>query len=249
MIQVPVVQAVQIRTQTKTVEAIIMNSRHEAEVRNHRLVLIDELSLYRRGVAELVTRQTGLQVCGECSDRNSALSALESVEADLVVMELSTRDGAGVDLIKDLRLRHSRLRILVLSQYSETIHAERVLQAGASGFVSKFESDSVILEAIQCVLEGRTYFSAKVSAQLALRYLGVGVMEPASPIQGLTNRELQVFRLIGSGQPTRGVAVALGLSVKTIETYLEHLKRKLGVTSGVALTHRAVQWMERGMVD
>jgi DNA-binding NarL/FixJ family response regulator len=99
------------------------------------------------------------------------------------------------------------------------------------------------------VLEGRTYFSAQVSAQLALRYLGVGVMEPASPIQGLTNRELQVFRLIGSGKPTRAIAVALGLSVKTIETYLEHLKRKLGVSSGVALTHRAVQWMERGMAE
>lgn len=228
---------------------LTMNPIPENQNRSHRLVLIDELSLYRRGVAELVGRQNSLTVCGEYSDRNSALAAMDSLGADLVIMELSTRDGAGVDLIKDLRLRHTRLRILVLSQYPETIHAERVLQAGAFGFVSKFEDDSVILQAIQCVLEGRTYFSAKVSAQLALRYLGVGVMEPASPIQGLTNRELQVFRLIGSGKPTRGVAAALGLSVKTIETYLEHLKRKLGVTSGVALTHRAVQWMERGMVD
>lgn len=226
-----------------------MNPIPENQNRSHRLVLIDELSLYRRGVAELVGRQNSLTVCGEYSDRNSALAAMDSLGADLVIMELSTRDGAGVNLIKDLRLRHTRLRILVLSQYPETIHAEWVLQAGAFGFVSKFEDDSVILQAIQCVLEGRTYFSAKVSAQLALRYLGVGVMEPASPIQGLTNRELQVFRLIGSGKPTRGVAAALGLSVKTIETYLEHLKRKLGVTSGVALTHRAVQWMERGMVD
>jgi DNA-binding NarL/FixJ family response regulator len=226
-----------------------MNPISENQNRSHRLVLIDELSLYRRGVAELVRRQEGWTVCGEYSDRNSALAAMDSLGADLVIMELSTRDGAGVDLIKDLRLRHARLRILVLSQYPETIHAERVLQAGAFGFVSKFEEDSVILQALHCVLEGRTYFSAKVSAQLALRYLGVGVMETASPIQGLTNRELQVFRLIGSGKPTRGVATALGLSVKTIETYLEHLKRKLGVTSGVALTHRAVQWMERGMVD
>jgi DNA-binding NarL/FixJ family response regulator len=215
----------------------------------HRLVLIDELSLYRRGVAELVCRQPGLTICGEFADRNGILGAVDSLQADLVVMELSARDGAGVDLIKDLRLRQVRLRILVLSQYPESIHAERVLQAGASGFVSKFENDATILGAIRCVLEGRTYFSAQVSAQLALRYLGVGVMEPTSPIQGLTNRELQVFRLIGSGKPTRAIAVALGLSVKTIETYLEHLKRKLGVSSGVALTHRAVQWMERGMAE
>jgi len=226
-----------------------MNSKPDTLSQNHRLILIDELSLYRRGVAELVRRQKGLTVCGEFSDRNGALAAVDSAGADLAVMELSSRDGAGVDLIKDLLLRQSRLRILVLSQYPESIHAERVLQAGASGFVSKFEADALILEAIRCVLEGGTYFSPRVSAQLALRYLGVGAVETASPIRGLTNRELQVFRLIGSGQPTRGIAAALGLSVKTIETYLEHLKRKLGVHSGVALTHRAVQWMERGMAD
>lgn len=215
----------------------------------HSMVLIDELPLYRRGVAELVGRQKDLRICGEFSDRHGVLGAIESLKADLIVMELSRADGAGVDLIKDLRLRLPRQRILVLSQYPETLHAERVLQAGASGFVSKFEDDSVILGAIQGVLEGRTYFSARVSAQLALRYLGVGAMESTSPIRGLTNRELQVFQLIGAGKPTRGIAAALGLSVKTIETYLEHLKRKLGVTSGVALTHRAVQWVERGMAD
>jgi DNA-binding NarL/FixJ family response regulator len=226
-----------------------MNPIPENQNRSHRLVLIDELSLYRRGVVELVRRQEGWSVCGEYSDRKSALAAMDSLQPELVIMELSTRDGAGVDLIKDLRLRHTRLRILVLSQCPETIHAERVLQAGALGFVSKFEDDSVILQAIHSVLEGQAYFSPKVSAQLALRYLGVGAMASASPIQGLTNRELHVFRLIGSGKPTRGIAAALGLSVKTIETYLEHLKRKLGVTSGVALNHRAVQWMERGMVD
>jgi DNA-binding NarL/FixJ family response regulator len=214
-----------------------------------RLVLIDELPLYRRGVAELLQRQGDMKVCGEFSDRQGALGAMDSFDADLVVMELFRADGAGVDLIKDLRLRLPRQRILILSQYPETLHAERVLQAGASGFVSKFEDDGVILEAIRGVLEGKTYFSAKVSAQLALRYLGIGAMESSSPIQGLTNRELQVFQLIGAGKPTRGIAAALGLSVKTIETYLEHLKRTLGVSSGTALTHRAVQWVERGMAD
>ena len=197
----------------------------------------------------MLCRQKDLTVCGEFSDRQGVLAGFDSLAADLVVMELSRRDGAGVDLIKDLRLRQSGLPILVLSQYPENLHAERVLQAGASGFVSKYEDDAVILAAIRRVIDAETYFSATVSAQLALRYLGVGAMKHSSPIHGLTNRELQVFRLIGSGKPTRGIATALGLSVKTIETYLEHLKRKLGVTSGVALTHRAVQWMERGMVD
>ena len=236
-------------TPKKFADVLTMNPIQETQNRSHRLVLIDELPLFRRGVIELVRRQKDLSVCGEFADRNSALAAIDSLGADLVIMELSTRDGAGVDLIKDLRLRQSKLRILVLSQNPESIHAERVLQAGASGFVSKFEDDPVILKAIRGVLEGQTYFSPQVSAQLAMRYLGVGAMQAASPIQGLTNRELQVFRLIGSGKPTRGIAAALGLSVKTIETYLEHLKRKLGVSSGVALSHRAVQWMERGMVE
>jgi len=217
--------------------------------RIHRLILVDELPLYRRGIIEMLRRQPDLEVCAEFSDRSSILAGIASATVDLVVLELSRQDGAGVDLIKDLRIQQPRLRILVLSQYPENLHAERVLQAGALGFVSKYEEDAVVLGAIRAVLEGRTYFSARVSSQLALRYLGVGVMEAASPIHGLTNRELQVFRLIGSGKPTRGIAAALGLSVKTIETYLEHLKRKLGVGSGVALTHRAVQWVERGMAD
>lgn len=217
--------------------------------RIHRLILVDELPLYRRGIIEMLRRQPDLEVCAEFSDRSSILAGIASATVDLVILELSRQDGAGVDLIKDLRIQQPRLRILVLSQYPENLHAERVLQAGALGFVSKYEEDAVVLGAIRAVLEGRTYFSARVSSQLALRYLGVGVMEAASPIHGLTNRELQVFRLIGSGKPTRGIAAALGLSVKTIETYLEHLKRKLGVGSGVALTHRAVQWVERGMAD
>jgi DNA-binding NarL/FixJ family response regulator len=190
-----------------------MKPHPDAPHRIHRLILVDELPLYRRGIVELVRRESDLEVCAEFSDRSSVLAGIAVANADLVVLELSRQDGAGVDLIKDLRIRQPRLRILVLSQYPENLHAERVLQVGASGFVSKYEDDSVVLQAIRAVLAGRTYFSARVSSQLALRYLGVGVMESASSIHGLTNRELQVFRLIGSGKPTRGIASALGLSV------------------------------------
>ena len=247
MIAAHLFETVQLMTLKKIADVLTMNPIQETQNRSHRLVLIDELPLYRRGVIELVRRQKDLSVCGEFADRNSALAAIDSLGADLVIMELSTRDGAGVDLIKDLRLRQSRLRILVLSQNPESIHAERVLQAGASGFVSKFEDDPVILKAIRGVLEGQTYFSPQVSAQLAMRYLGVGAMQAASPIQGLTNRELQVFRLIGSGKPTRGIAAALGLSVKTIETYLEHLKRKLGVTE--RFSGWSAEWWNNGALQ
>jgi DNA-binding NarL/FixJ family response regulator len=108
------------------------------------------------------------------------------------------------------------------------------------------EELQIIAGAIRKVAAGQTYFSEHLSSRLALKYLGVGASAGVSPLDGLSNRELQVFRLIGSGQPTRAIAEALGISIKTVETYVDHLKRKLGVQSGVALTHRAVQWMERG---
>ena len=175
------------------------------------------------------------------------LLALESIPADMVVLELSDQDGSGFDWIRNLRLRHPKIRILVLSSHSENLFAERVLQAGANGFVSKADTLEVILVAIRRVVSGGTYCSPTLAAQLALKYLGVGAAQSNSPVDGLSNRELQVIRLIGSGLSTRNIAQNLGISIKTIETYIDHLKHKLGVTSGVALTHRAIQWMERGV--
>jgi len=171
---------------------------------------------------------------------------LESIPADMVVLELSDQDGSRFDWIRDLRVQHPKIRILILSSHSEILFAERVLQAGANGFVSKADTLEAILVAIRTVVSGGTYCSPTLSAQLALKYLGVGAAQSNSPADGLSNRELQVIRLIGSGLSTRNIAQTLGISIKTIETYINHLKHKLGLTSGVALTHRAIHWMERG---
>jgi DNA-binding NarL/FixJ family response regulator len=167
----------------------------------------------------------------------------------LVIVELSDADGCGLGLIQDLRVHHPRIRILVLSSHLETCIGERALQAGAHGFVQKSKGLETILRAIHTVAEGGSYFSEELSARLAQKYLGVGNSAGADPLEGLSNRELQVFRLLGSGQSTRVIAASLGISIKTVETYVDHLKRKLGVESGVALTHRAVQWMERGILQ
>ena len=195
----------------------------------------------------LIHPEPDLSLIGTYASAPEALLALESIPADMVVLEISDQDGSGFDWLRDLRVQHPKISILILSSHSEILFAERVLQAGANGFVSKADTLEAILVAIRTVVSGGTYCSPTLSAQLALKYLGVGAAQSNSPADGLSNRELQVIRLIGSGLSTRNIAQTLGISIKTIETYINHLKHKLGLTSGVALTHRAIQWMERGV--
>jgi len=214
-----------------------------------RILVSDPTPLCREALRSLILSDAGLTLIAACSTAIETLSVLETRSAYLVIVELSDADGCGLGLIQDLRVHHPRIRILVLSSHPETCIAERALQAGAHGFVQKSKGLETIMGAIRTVAEGGTYVSEELSARLALKYLGVGSSGAASPLEGLSNRELQVFRLIGSGHPTREVAASLGISVKTVETYIDHLKRKLGVQSGVALTHRAVQWMERGILQ
>ena len=214
-----------------------------------RILIADPAPMCRQAISSLVQQQADLSLVGAYPSADEVLRALEFTEVELVILELSDKDGAGLDRIRDLRLRHPQVRILILSAHSEEVLGERVLQAGANGFVSKLGELECIVDAIRKVAAGETYFSQQLSSRLALKYLGVGASAGDSPLDGLSNRELQVFRLIGSGQPTRAIAEALGISIKTVETYVDHLKRKLGLRSGVALTHRAVQWMERGILQ
>lgn len=214
-----------------------------------RILIAEPIPLCRQAISGLIQQQADLSLVGAYTSAEEILRVLEFTPVDLVTLELSDKDGAGLDRIRDLRLRYPQVRVLILSAHSEDIFAERALQVGANGFVSKLGELEIIVGAIRKVAAGETYFSEQLSSRLALKYLGVGASAGASPLDGLSNRELQVFRLIGSGQPTRAIAEALGISIKTVETYVDHLKRKLGVRSGVALTHRAVQWMERGILQ
>lgn len=214
-----------------------------------RIVICDSIPLCREAICSLIQKGGDLRLVGACATAAETLRLLESQSAELVIVELSEADGGGLGLIQELRVHHPRIRILVLSSHSEKCIAERTLQAGAHGFVHKSKGLDSILGAIRTVAGGGNYISEELSAHLAMKYLGVGNSAGGSPLDGLSNRELQVFRLIGSGQPTRAIADVLGISVKTVETYIDHLKRKLGVNSGVALSHRAVQWMERGILQ
>ncbi len=214
-----------------------------------RILHVDRAPLCRMAISSLTQPEPDLSIIGTYASTTESLPALESITVDMVVLEVSDQDGSGFDWIRDLRLRHPKIRVLILSSHSEVLFAERVLQAGANGFVSKTDTLEVILAAMRTVVAGGTYCSPTLSLQLALKYLGVGSARSKSPVDGLSNRELQVIRLIGSGHSTRNIAQKLGISIKTIETYVDHLKHKLGLISRVALTHRAIQWMERGVLQ
>lgn len=209
-----------------------------------RVFLVDDHPMVRERLAHLIDQQEDLRVCGEASDAIDALDGICRVRPDIAIVDLSLRASNGLDLIKDLKSRGSDVPVLVLSMHDESLYAERVLRAGAMGYVSKQEATRNILLAIRRVLEGSVYVSPGVAGSLVKRMVGGISPGEASPISRLADRELQVFQLIGRGQGTRKIAESLNLSVKTVESYRARIKEKLQIDDGVKLLQRAVQWVE-----
>ncbi len=224
-------------------------SPEPAESEKKRVLLVDDHPILRQGLANVLNTQSHLTVCGEAHGRIDALAAAERLRPDLALVDLSLRTGDGIELIKDLRVRHPQLLTLVLSMHDETIYAERALRAGARGYVMKQEKLDRLLLAIGRVLAGAIYVSDQVTAHAVQRLASGNVSgaeegeETADSYVGrLTDRELQVFRLIGQGLGTRLIAENLHLSRKTIESHREHIKAKLGLRDGSQLIQRAIQW-------
>lgn len=209
-----------------------------------RILIVDDHPMLRRGLAALIESVPGLTVCGEAATHTAALEAIRANPPDLVIVDLMLGDSHGLDLVKDLKIRHPGMPALVLSMHDETLYAEPSLRAGARGYVTKQELDDTLLTAIQRGLTGDIYMSGKLQARLAAHFVAGPTPETDSTCEGLSDRELEVFRLIGQGQDTRQIAEALHLSIKTIESHREHLKQKLRLASGVELVHRATQWVE-----
>ena len=214
-----------------------------------RLLLVDDHPILRQGLANVLNQQAHLCVCGEANDPAEALALAERLQPDLALVDLSLRNGDGVELLKDLRVRQPRMLTLVLSMHDEALYAERALRAGARGYVMKQEKLDRLLLAIGRVLAGAIYVSDQVAARAVQRLAvggGPGTLEMPhsldSYVERLTDRELQVFRLIGRGLGTRLIADNLHLSRKTIESHREHIKTKLGLRDGSELVQRAIQW-------
>lgn len=208
-----------------------------------RIVLADDHPLVRQGLAQLLAREPDLHVCGEAEDEATAVRLVAEQAPDLVIVDLSLKNGSGLDLIKTLHETHPDVAILVLSMHDEVHHVERSLRAGALGYLTKQEAGDKVLTAIRHVLRGEMYLSDGVSPNL-IRKLLAGPPQGREPVAGrLSEREIQVFRLIGQGLGTQEIATHLGLSVKTIETYQAHIKDKLELRDSRKLIQSAVRWV------
>jgi DNA-binding NarL/FixJ family response regulator len=209
-----------------------------------RILLVDDHPVVRQGVRAVVSQETDFEVCGEAESASDALQVIQDSKPDVAIVDLSLKGSSGLDLIKDIRLRYPNLLVLVLSMRDEAFYAERVLRAGARGYVVKEEGCAVVVDAIRKILKGQIFLSDHVASKMLGAFVG-GVKPGSSPIEQLTDRELQVFELIGKGIPTREIAAKLHLSVKTIDAHRENIKRKMQIDGATELLKHAIEWLRQ----
>ena len=209
-----------------------------------RILVVDDHPIVRLGIRQMIDAEPGLTICGEAESAETALRLVKSSDADLVVLDLSLKDGSGLELIRTLREIAPRLPVLVLSMHDEHLFAERALRAGAHGYIMKHEAIDGLIGAIQQVLAGRVVVSERMSQRILGR-LGTDTVESRAPLGNLTDRELEVFELIGRGLSTAAIAERLEVSIKTIETYRSNIKVKLDIKDAVDLIRFATTWIER----
>lgn len=211
-----------------------------------RLLLIDDHPFMRAGLAQLIDRQPDLIVGGEAGNPAEAAQVMAGGLPDLVLTDITMPGRSGLDFIKDLHAQHPHLPILVVSMHDETIYAERALRAGARGYIMKEAGGERLLEAIRRVLGGNVYVSAALAETIMNNLSARRPRGSSSPIEKLTDREFEIFQLIGRGKSTRDIAQELHLSTKTVDVHRSHIKEKLALTDATALVRHAVRWVESG---
>jgi DNA-binding NarL/FixJ family response regulator len=217
--------------------------RTEGAEARARILIVDDHPVVRSGLRMLIDDEPDLFVCGEAGDADEAIRALDAKKPDLVIVDLSLKGSSGLELIKRIKSRETGSKMLVSSMFDESLYAERVLNAGALGYVSKQEAMEKVIEAIRCVLSGRVYLSATMSDRMLHRLTRDHQAPERSPVESLSDRELEVFEMIGRGRTTGEIATQLHLSVKTVETHREKIKAKLRLKSAAELYQYAVRWV------
>lgn len=208
----------------------------------HRVLVVDDHPIVRQGLALMINQEPDLEVCGEAEEANTALAVLADTRPDVVLLDISLPGPDGIEVLKTIRLTDPSLPVLMLSMHDETVYAERALRAGANGYIMKQEATENVLVALRRVLRSEVYVSDRVASSMLRQLAGGGGKLEQTPIERLSDRELEVFRLIGEGQGTRRIAEALHLSVKTVESYQAHIKDKLALHSSRDLVRRAIEW-------
>jgi DNA-binding NarL/FixJ family response regulator len=207
-----------------------------------RVLLVEDHPITRVGIRTLVNQQLSFRVCGEAASVSEALQILDSVRPQIAIVDISLPETNGIELTKQIKARAPNLPVLVVSMHDEAIYADRAIRAGAMGYIMKEEAGEKIAAALQHLLRGEIYVSAKMKQRFLHRFVNKRSDHPEFAIDTLSERERQVFRLIGSGYSTREIATELGLSTKTIDSYREHLKLKLGLDNGTDLLRHAIEW-------
>lgn len=211
--------------------------------------LVEDHPITRRGLAGVIEAETELTVCGETGSAEEALRQISELQPDLVIADLTLEEGSGLSLIKDLDATQPNLPILVVSMHDESLYARRALEAGARGYVMKREAYWKTIEAIEQVLDGGIYLSQQMTSEILSQYVSGGDPKPESPMAVLSDRELEVYSLMGQGYGRREIAETLSLSPRTIDTYRDHLKEKLSIESNAKLRRRATMWVETNEIS
>jgi DNA-binding NarL/FixJ family response regulator len=211
-----------------------------------RVLIVDDHSIVRLGLRRIIENEKDLMVCGEAETAREASAAIKELRPDVMIVDLSLKHGDSIDLVRGARGRHPRLAILVLSMHEETTYAERMLAAGANGYIMKQEGSEQFLISLRRVLDGGIYVSETVGLNMIQQLTTRGSSLSSDPIDRLSNRELQILRMIGQGTSAREAALSLNLSVKTVESHRQRIKRKLNLKTGAKLVQYAVSWLIRG---
>ena len=207
-----------------------------------KILLVEDHPIFRWGLSEIITQENDLIVCGNAEYVRQALNEIERLKPDLIIADITLKESDGIDLVKEVGKQYKDIPVLILSMHDEFLYAERALRAGARGYIMKQEAMESVVSAIRCVLDGKIYLNEKVKEQILFNLSGGSGKTSKSPIDRLTERELEVFRLIGQGFSSREIARTLYLSIKTIGTYRERIKEKLNLRHATELVRYAVYW-------
>jgi DNA-binding NarL/FixJ family response regulator len=208
-----------------------------------RVLIVDDHPIVREGLASLLSKQPDFEICGEADDVPTAIRLVEETRPNVVTVDISLNCGNGLDLIRRINGSNPAIRLVVCSLHDETLYAERALQAGALGYVNKHEATRTIVKAIRTVLDGKIYLSDRMSERLARRLIGGHGKLERLAVETLSDRELEVFQLIGEGQTTAEIATKLHLGIKTVETHRRSIKEKLSLLNTAQLARDAAQWV------
>ena len=210
--------------------------------RKRRIFLVDDHPLVREGLTNLINEQNDLVVCGEAEDSAGAMTGIAKTRPDVALVDISLKNESGLELVKNLESQFPLVALIVLSMHDEALYAERALRAGARGYVMKRESTRSVLASIRRVLEGGVYVSERVVNSMARRFSSSSKGAESSPVERLSDRELEIFRLLGQGRTTAQIAEDLHLSLKTVQAYCARAKEKFGVSSLGELLRAAIRW-------